>query len=78
MWNAQTVTLTKLDNGMPSGSTAGAGKLADFTSNDPSTSCLSNGALITVVTVSGYPNEYFVLAQSPSSCMNAVFEFTTS
>ena len=54
-----------------------AGQLTGFTTNDPSTSCLSTEASLNVWAVQGSTTEFLVVTATPGDCASADFVFTT-
>lgn len=77
-WNGQTVDLTLWSHGALPPANAPVGQLTGYSTNDPTTSCLTTGPNLTVEPIVGHPNEYLVLATEPRDCVDAVFTFTVA
>jgi spore germination protein YaaH len=77
-WNGQNVTLTEFSPGTSLGPGTPVGQLSNFSTTDPSESCLSIGPSLTVESIAGYSDEYFVVAAEPGDCVNDYFVFTAS
>jgi hypothetical protein len=78
-WNGSPVVLTEVSgSGIPQVSGASpAGQLTGFTTNDPSTSCLSTEASLSVWAVQGSTTEFLVVTATPGDCASSDFVFTT-
>jgi hypothetical protein len=78
-WNGSSVVLTEVSgSGIPQASGTGpVGQLTGFTTNDPSTSCLSTESSLNVWAVQGSTTEYLVVTATPGDCASSDFVFTT-
>jgi hypothetical protein len=75
-WNGQLVKLTLIPQGTSPDAGTSVGQLTGFTTNDPTTSCLTSGPNLNVEPVAGHTDEFLVVAAEPGDCVNAVFTFT--
>jgi hypothetical protein len=73
------VVLTEVSgSGIPQASGASpVGQLTGFTTNDPSTSCLSTEPSLNVWAVQGSTTEFLVVTATPGDCASTDFVFTT-
>jgi len=74
-WNGSQVTLDKMDPSTVPLTGAQSGQLVDFTTNDPSYSCLVGGPALAVAQVSGASDIYEVTATTPGNCVSGTWEF---
>jgi len=77
-WNAHPETLETADpTTLPGrGSGRSAGELTGFSTDDPSTTCLSKGAPLAVTELSVDPSEYVVRAAKPADCAAGTWTFS--
>jgi hypothetical protein len=78
-WNGAPVVLTEVSgSGIPEVSGASpAGQLTGFTTNDPSTACLSTEPSLNVWAVQGSTTDFLVVTTTPGDCASSDFVFTT-
>ncbi|MGO8861025.1 MAG: glycosyl hydrolase family 18 protein [Acidimicrobiales bacterium] len=77
-WEGRQVDLSLLAQGTAPEAGTPVGQLTDYSSNDPTTSCLESGPNLDVETVIGHIDEFLVAASEPGDCINAVFTFMVS
>jgi hypothetical protein len=80
LWGQSQVTLAKVSGaGIPAvQGTAPVGQMDEFSTDDPSVSCLSQSPSLPVWQVSGNSSEFLVVATYPADCTSADFTFSTS
>ena len=74
-WNGQMVELTLIPQGTAPDAGTSVGQLTGFSTNDPTTLCLTSGPNLNVEPVVGHANEFLVVAAEPGDCVNADFTF---
>jgi spore germination protein YaaH len=76
VWNAVAVTLTPVDPSTLAGlPVQAAGRLASFSTDDPSLTCLETGPPLTVDALTSSPGVYAVTAATPTDCAAGTWEF---
>ena len=72
------VDLTLWSDGAPPDTGAPVGQLREFSTSDPTMSCLTAGPNLNVEPIVGQSNNYLVVSTEPGDCVNAVFTLTAT
>ena len=77
VWQGTTETLSPVTSSLPgSGDARSAGKLQSFSTDDPSSTCLSSGPPLPVYELQADPTTYVVQVSTPDYCATGTWQFT--